>query len=424
MTNTRIRERLEKLNPNWLSLFTMLMAFSTYTFMYAFRKPYTAATFAEAPGFLGLGFKEILVISQVAGYALSKFIGIKVVSEMDSGRRARILLLLIGVAELALLGFALVPPPYSFVFLFLNGLPLGMIWGLTFSYVEGRKQTEVIGLGLCASFIFGSGFVKDVGKLLMEAGISEYWMPFTTGLVFSLPIIIVVYLLNQVPPPTLEDEAARTKRVPMSGAERKAFFKKFAVGLILLIIAYTALSAYRDFRDNFLADIWGELSGDDYNFSQTETPASIIVLLCLMLLVLVKDNFKALMYNHVAIFLGFVMAGLSTWAFQQEMISAYLWILMTGIATYVAYIPFNTILFDRMIATTREASNVGFLIYLADAFGYLGSVSVLLYKDFGARDLSWVEFFTQSSYALAWVGGIGTLLAMGYFARKLRMEES
>ena len=77
MTNTRLRERLEKLNPNWLSLFTMLMAFSTYTFMYAFRKPYTAATFADAPGFLGLGFKEILVISQVAGYALSKFIGIK-----------------------------------------------------------------------------------------------------------------------------------------------------------------------------------------------------------------------------------------------------------------------------------------------------------------------------------------------------------
>lgn len=424
MTNTRIRESLEKLNPNWLSIFTMLMAFSTYTFMYAFRKPYTAATFADAPGFLGLGFKEILVISQVTGYALSKFIGIKVVSEMDSGRRARILLLLIGVAELALLGFALVPPPYSFVFLFINGLPLGMIWGLTFSYVEGRKQTEIIGLGICASFIFGSGFVKDVGKLLMESGVSEYWMPFTTGLVFSLPIIFVVYMLNQVPPPTLADEAARTKRVPMSGAERKAFFQKFALGLVLLIVAYTALSAYRDFRDNFLADIWGELSGNDYNFSQTETPASIIVLLSLMLLVLVKDNFKALMYNHVAIFLGFVMAGLSTWAFQQEMISAYLWILMTGIATYVAYIPFNTILFDRLIATSREASNVGFLIYLADAFGYLGSVSVLLYKDFGARDLSWVEFFTQSSYALAWVGGIGTLLAMGYFARKLRTENS
>lgn len=420
MTNTRLQERLQKMSPGWLSVFTMLMAFCTYSCMYAFRKPYTAATFTDAPGFFGLGFKEILVISQVAGYAISKFIGIKVVSEMDGNRRAKILLMLIGIAELALLGFALVPAPYSFVFLFMNGLPLGLIWGLTFSYVEGRKQTEVIGLGLCASFIFGSGFVKDVGKLLMESGVTEYWMPFITGLIFTIPIVVVVYLLNQVPPPSAEDIAARTKRVPMTGADRKALFKKFAVGLVLLVIAYTALSAYRDFRDNFLADIWGELSGDDYNFSQTEIPASIIVLLSLMLLVLVKDNFKALMINHVAIFLGFAMAGLATWAYQQEMISAYLWILMTGIATYVAYIPFNTILFDRLIASSRDISNAGFLIYLADAFGYLGSVSVLLYKDFGAKDLSWVEFFIGSSYALAWVGGIGTLLSMAYFARKLR----
>jgi len=424
MTHSHLQERLQKMNPAWLSVFTMIAAFCTYSCMYAFRKPYTAATFTDAPGFLGLGFKEILVISQVAGYAISKFIGIKVVSEMDGNRRAKILLMLIGVAELALLGFALVPAPYSFVFLFINGLPLGMIWGLTFSYVEGRKQTEVIGLGLCASFIFGSGFVKDVGKLLMESGVTEYWMPFVTGLVFTLPIIISEYLLNQVPPPTVADEAARTRRVPMSGAERKAFFMKFALGLVLLIIAYTALSAYRDFRDNFLADIWGELSGDDYNFSQTETPASVIVLLALMLLALVKDNFKAFMINHVAIFLGFVMAGLSTWAFEEGLISAYLWILMTGIATYVAYIPFNTILFERLIASSRQISNVGFLIYVADAFGYLGSVSVLLYKDFGAKDLSWVEFFAGSSYALAWVGGSATLLAMAYFARKMRPESA
>ena len=387
--------------------------------MYAFRKPFTAATFADTPELLGLGYKEILVITQVVGYMLSKFIGIKVVSEMSGDKRAPGILILIGMAWLALLGFAITPVPYNWVFLFLNGLPLGMIWGLVFSYVEGRKHTEVMGLGLCASFIFASGFVKDIGRMLMNNGISEFWMPFVTGAVFAVPLILVVYLLNQLPPPTAEDEALRTKRAPMKGAARWAFFKRFAGGLVILIIVYTMITAYRDFRDNFLADIWTELTGStDNNFSKTETPASIIVLGLLMLLVLIKDNLKALMINHLAILGGVLIAGISTWGFQQGWVSPYFWILLTGVATYTAYIPFNSILFDRMIATFKYVSNVGFLIYLADSFGYLGSIGVLLYKDFGARDLSWVEFFAQASYALAIVGGIGTLIAMAYFRRK------
>ena len=393
--------------------------------MYAFRKPFTAATFANTPDLFGLGYKEAIVIAQVLGYMLSKFIGIKVVSEMSGARRPFVILLLIGIAELALLGFGAVPQPYNWVFLFFNGIPLGMIWGLVFSYVEGRKYTEIMGLGLCASFIFASGFVKDIGKILMGAGVTEFWMPFVTGAVFALPLITFVWLLSQLPPPTQEDEELRTKRVPMNGKDRKAFFFRFLTGLILLIVVYMMITAYRDFRDNFLAEIWQELTGNTaYNFSQTETPASIIVLLMLMLLVLVKDNLKALMVNHIAIFAGVAMAGIATLGFRQGWISPYFWILLTGIATYMAYIPFNSILFDRLIASFRYASNVGFLIYVADAFGYMGSVGILLYKNFGAKDLNWVDFFASGSYILAIVGGIGTLLSMGYFWNKYRNMES
>ena len=62
-------------------------AFSTYFCMYAFRKPFTAATF-EGEFLFGFKLKAVLVVSQLAGYMLSKFIGIRVVSAMRSEYRA------------------------------------------------------------------------------------------------------------------------------------------------------------------------------------------------------------------------------------------------------------------------------------------------------------------------------------------------
>ncbi|MFX8554498.1 DUF5690 family protein, partial [Acinetobacter baumannii] len=74
------------------------------------------------------------------------------------------ILFLLFAAWLTLFCFAVVPVPYNFIFMFLNGLPLGMIWGLVFSYLEGRTFTDLMGAILATSFIFASGFAKFVGK--------------------------------------------------------------------------------------------------------------------------------------------------------------------------------------------------------------------------------------------------------------------
>ena len=417
-----LRTRLENSHPAAFTIYATIAAFCAYMCMYAFRKPFTAATFASGPIVWGLDYKSTLVIVQVLGYMLSKFLGVKFISEMNPNKRAAAILILIGIAELALLGFATVEPPYNAIFLFMNGLPLGMIWGLVFSFLEGRKQTEIMGLGLCASFVFASGLVKDIGKYLMANGISEYWMPFCVGAIFAIPLVVFTWLLVQLPPPNPSDEAERTKRVPMDGAARWAYFRKLALGIILLVAVYTVLTAYRDFRDNFLADIWADLRGADnqVNFSATETPVSIGVLLILMLIVLVKDNMNALLVNHLAIGVGVLLAGISTWGHEQGWVGDYTWIILTGFGTYIAYIPFNSILFDRLIAAFQHVGNVGFLIYLADSFGYLGSVGVLVYKNFGAGEISWLNFFRQISYALAILGAIGIICSAIYFTSKKR----
>ena len=192
--------------------------------MYAFRKPFTAATYEDTV-WMGIGFKTILVAAQVGGYTLSKFIGIKVVSEMPPKYRAISILGLIGVAEIALLMFALTPVPWNFIWLFVNGLPLGMVFGLVLGFLEGRRVTESLSAGLCASFIVSSGFVKSVGRTLMQDyGVDTYWMPFASGLIFVVPLCVFVWMLSQIPPPSKKDEHQRSKRAPMNGLDRRSFF--------------------------------------------------------------------------------------------------------------------------------------------------------------------------------------------------------
>ena len=82
-------------NPNsWtFTLVASLAAFSTYFCMYAFRKPFAAGAFEGTFPLFGKDdpTKTAMVISQILGYALSKFLGIKVCSEalVAAGRAAR-----------------------------------------------------------------------------------------------------------------------------------------------------------------------------------------------------------------------------------------------------------------------------------------------------------------------------------------------
>ena len=124
-------------------LVATLSAFSTYFCMYAFRKPFSAATF-EGLLLWGVELKTCLIASQVIGYTLSKFLGIRFCSEVTRQWRSRALIGCIVVAEAALLLFAVLPNNLKVVAIFINGLPLGMVWGLVCWYLEGRRTSEML----------------------------------------------------------------------------------------------------------------------------------------------------------------------------------------------------------------------------------------------------------------------------------------
>lgn len=414
----------EKLRDTWVAIYAAIICFLTYATVYAFRKPFTVGMFADGPKIFGLVFKDALVISQVLGYMMSKFYGIKFIAELKKIGRGKLILLLVGISWVSLLLLAIVPAPWSVIFLFTNGFPLGIIWGVVFSFVEGRKATDFIGAALAVSFIFSSGFVKSVAKTLqISFAISDWWLPFATGVVFFIPLILLVYLMEKIPPPSETDINLRVTRLPMDTNERTSFISSFKPGLILFIVIYVFLTVFRDIRDNFAADIWRELGfGNQPSvFTATEIPITLFVLVLIGSMILIKNNQKAFVITQYIIILGFILAGTSSFLFIQGLIGPFLWMTLVGLGLYIGYIPFNCILFDRMIATFRVSGNVGFLMYLADSFGYLGSVSVILIKTVFHFQIHWSVLYSWGVVGLSIFGVIGSLFALKYFNKKYQL---
>ncbi len=409
-------------SPTVFVVMAGLFAFLAYCCVYAFRKPFTAGTY-EGLMLWGVQYKIVLVMAQVAGYALSKFIGIRVISGIGASSRGYILAMVIGLAALSLLGFALTPHPWNVIWMFINGLPLGMAWGIVFSYLEGRKVTEALAALLCANFIISSGFVKTVGKWLLNTrGVSEQWMPFVAGMIFFPILLLSLWVLEHLPPPSEADKAQRAKRYSMTPAECRSLFMRYSPGLILLIGIYLLLTIIRDVRDNFAVEIWAELgmAGQSAILTTAELPIAVLSLVAVGALMFVQNNFYAFWIQHLLTLFGAILIIGSTMLFQYHFISPVTWMILSGFGIFLPYIIFNGVLFDRFMAAYKEKGNVGFLMYSADSIGYLGSVVVLLWRNFSASNMSWLVFYTQLCYFGAGLSVVFTVSSYFYFKSKSR----
>jgi hypothetical protein len=147
-----------------------------------------------------------------------------------------------------------------------------------------------------------------------------------------------------------------------------------------------------------------------------------VVLIAISLLILIKRNLKAFSIIHLMIIGGCILIGVGTILFNLGIVGPMVWMTMAGMGLYLAYVPYNAIFFERMIASFHYKSNVGFLIYVADSIGYLGSVTVLLVKEFGRPSISWAAFFKEGVLIVGIIGGISATLSLIYFLKSARKQ--
>ena len=419
--NQRAETRFEKVfrNPTWM----LIAAFGTYFCMYGFRKPYTAATYSGS-SFWGIDYKFLIIIAQTIGYVAAKWAGIKIVSEIKPNRRIAALLILIFLAELSLLSFGLVPRPWNIISMFLNGLFLGMVFGLVIGFLEGRQSSEALLAGLCTSFIVSDGASKSVGTVLLNIGVTENWMPFVAGGVFVVPTLIFIAMLSRVPKPSIADVTSRSERSPMQKSDRWNFFLKFAPGLTGIILIYLFATLMRSVRADFAPEIWQGLGYPKTPavFTQSELIVSFFILLINGLVIFIPKHLRALQFSLLSAIGGFTIVLVSLLGLQHGM-GKFLFMVLIGLGVYLPYVAVHTTIFERLIAITKEKANIGFLMYLSDSVGYTGYVMLMLFKYTIPAGTSILSIFLTMCLYLGLVGGLITLLCFFYFKTKLKQAD-
>ena len=387
---TMVMEQIVKnkrLSDALLILWAGGAALLSYSLVYALRKPYTAASF-EGFDFFGTDYKVAVTTIQILGYVIAKFFGIKLISELKKERRFKFFVCSAVAAEAALVGFGLLAPPFNVAAMFLNGLSLGCMWGVIFSFIEGRKVTDMLASLLGISMVFSSGVAKSFGLFAMnEMHVGQFWMPAVIG-AFALPLLVFMgYMLKRLPQPTEEDIALRNERVTLDGNGRKLLFRSYAPILTLVILGIFA--AFIFFRSNIRA------------------------LMCLMGLVIagclvmtyVSLNYEALDWQPVV------------------------WLFVQSLCLYIAYLTFQTIFFDRFIACFRIRGNVGFFIAIIDFIGYMGTVTLLSTKEFLNFDMEWFALYNHMACAVGVVCAVlftvaAVLIYKRYSAQGRRKEQT
>lgn len=382
-------------------------ALLSYSLVYALRKPYTAASF-EGLTLFGTDYKVAVTTIQILGYVIAKFFGIKLISELKRENRFRFFVTSAIMAEVALIGFGVLSAPYNAAAMFFNGLSLGCMWGVIFSFIEGRKVTDMLASLLGVSMVFSSGIAKSFGLFAMnELNIDQFWMPAVIGGV-ALPLLVLMgYLLKRLPSPTQEDIELRNERVVLDSEGRKRLFLSFAPILTLLFIGNFMLLVLRDIKEDFLVLILDMSNQSSWLFAQVDTIVTLAILALFSAFVFFRSNIKTLMCLMGIVILSCITMAYVSFNYKALDLQPVVWLFIESLCLYIAYLTFQTIFFDRFIACFRIKGNVGFFIAIIDFIGYMGTVTLLSTKEFLNFDMEWFDMFNHMAF---FVGSVCTVL--------------
>ena len=127
----------------------------------------------------------------------------------------------------------------------------------------------------------------------------------------ALPLLALLgYALNRLPQPTEEDIALKSERETLNGRQRWELFKHFMPFLTMLFVANIAIVVLRDIKEDFLVNIIDMSGYSPWLFTQIDSVVTLTILAIFGLMVLVKDNFKAL-----SVLYGLIITGMMVMAF-------------------------------------------------------------------------------------------------------------
>ncbi|MFT5527556.1 MAG: hypothetical protein ACI9HK_005538, partial [Pirellulaceae bacterium] len=157
-------------------------------------------------------------------------------------------------------------------------------------------------------------------------------------------------------------------------------------------------------------------------YATSETVVAICVTVLNGLAVFFIHNLRAIQATVGLMCGAFILVLASAYLQSAEWITPFGFMVACGVGLYVPYVAFHTTVFERIISASRHPSNLGFLMYVADAMGYLGYALVLVLKSASFSPGEVLPFFRVSLIVVAAISAVSLLAALLYFQIVLSRE--
>ncbi len=155
-----------------------------------------------------------------------------------------------------------------------------------------------------------------------------------------------------------------------------------------------------------MPDILREMghAADAGTFARIESLVGLLVVPAMFLLWFFKDNRHGVWANMTLVTIGSLLLGSATLLLQSGRLSPGMFYMVNGAGLYIAFVPYQSTLMDRLLASLHTVATASFLIAIADSFGYLSTVSLYLTRDiygnFVGRSIPWATLLVVASYVV------------------------
>ena len=207
----------------------------------------------------------------------------------------------------------------------------------------------------------------------------------------------------------------------MTADDRRAFYKKHAIGLVALLTLYVFLTIVRSIRDDFAVEIWQEMGVGDKPkvFAKSEFWVMLGVVVINGLAIWVKNNRTAFLTSIGLLIVGYLVVLAAVFGWQAAALSPMSFMVLLGLGMYIPYVAFHTTVFERMIAAFGEAGTLGFLMCLADAVGYLGYIAVMIFRNTTTGEVGFLNLMIWVAVVVATVSTAISLWLIVYYAKRV-----
>jgi len=144
---------------------------------------------------------------------------------------------------------------------------------------------------------------------------------------------------------------------------------------------------------------------------------TLIVTLTTGLCFLIRDNRRAFVVSLAVGAVGAALIVASVAGLHYGHLSGFAFMVLVGIGLYLPYVAAQTTMFERLIAMTRDRGNLGYLIYLADSFGYLGHIVFTTVVRYFDKTPNYLHLFAVTATCMATASLASIVFAHVYFGK-------